>query len=305
MIDGFEITDGHMHVFSRKTYERFELAAQSKDERFRKAYATWMEWFKKKYNSPLVELNDDPPETIAENWREELDRHHVDKALFIALHPDEEEIVDFCTARQGEFYYFTTVDPLDTGSPALLNDRVRNRGCKGLKLYPTTGEYLPSDKRLYPLYEEAASLHIPVMFHLGITLQYESDLRYANPIALHPVLKDFPGLNIIIPHFGAGYFQEVLFLVYHVQNLYIDTSGTNRWTEYVAYSTTLEEVFRRTLNTAGPERLIYGTDSRVLRQGYRQAVLHDQYEILKKMDLSREELEMILGGNIKRITGIG
>ena len=209
----------------------------------------------------------------------------------------------FVEARSDRFMAFTTLDPTEPDAPALLRRRIVEEGYRGLKLYPTTGLFDPSEKRFYPLFETARELGIPVMLHYGITLSYDSDLRYANPVLLHPVLKDFPEVPFIIPHFGAGYFREVLFLAYHVQNIYLDSSGTNRWIEYLPYSIELKDVFSRALTVFGVERLIYGTDSRILSRGYREGVLREQFGILKGLELTKEEISLVMGGNIKRLTG--
>jgi len=178
---------------------------------------------------------------------------------------------------------------------------VQDEGYRGLKLYPTTDRYLPSDRSCYPLYEEARALGIPVLFHLGITLLFEADLRFANPIELHPVLKDFPDVSFVVAHFGAGYFREVLFLAYHVNNLYVDTSGRNLWVRYLPYPLTLEQAFRKSLDVLGARRILYGSDSRMLSRGYRKEVLQEQLRILRYLELDREEISLIMGGNARRL----
>lgn len=304
MIDGIEIIDGHMHIFTSKFTERVKARVKEKGPEYEKAFGTWQEGFRRKYNTGFSEENDDPLEKIAADWCAELDRCGVDKALFIGLYPEEDELTDFIAAGKGRFTGFCTVDPLAPRAPELLRKRVKEEGYAGLKLYPPTQCFLPSDRAVYPLYEEAEALSIPIMFHLGITLSYDTDLRYADPLELHPVLRDFPEVNIIVPHFGSGYFRELLFLAYHVNNLYVDTSGTNVWVKYLPYQLELSEVFVRALDIFGPERIIFGTDSRMLTRGYREGVLKDQLEILRQSGLKREELSLIMAGNISRLTGI-
>ncbi len=233
----------------------------------------------------------------------ELDRHSVDKAFFIAMDQEQEELTTFLDAKQGRFFGFATLDPSMPEAPALLKKRVTEDGYRGLKLYPVSGHFLPSERSIYPVYEEAKSLGIPVMFHFGILLSYEADLRFAHPEQLHPVARDFPDIDFIIAHFGAGYFEEVLFLAYHLQNVYVDTSGTNRWLEYLPYRLVPADVFRKSLDIRGPDRIIFGTDSRMLSRGYRQAILKEQLSILRDLGLGRTEMELIMGGNIKRLAG--
>ncbi len=301
MVEGIEIVDAHMHILTARTNSRIRQRLAERDEGYRRAFQLWSEGFKNKYNSELGEENNDPPEKIAQDWAEELDRHGVDKAVFISLYPEEDELTEVVRASRERFYAFATVDPKDPEAPELLRRRVLEEGYVGLKLYPTTMGFLPSDRSLYPVYEECRSLGIPVLFHLGITLQYESDLRFANPIELHPVLKDFPEVPFIIAHFGAGYFREVLFLAYHVNNLYVDTCGKNVWIDYLPYRITLSQVFERSLEVFSPARIIFGTDSRMLSRGYRKAVLDQQLFILTGLKLGREEISLIMGANILRL----
>jgi predicted TIM-barrel fold metal-dependent hydrolase len=303
VIDGIEIVDAHMHIMTARTNRWFKRMLAEKGDGYRRAFELWSEGFQKRYNSELGEENENPPEKIARDWAEELDRHGVDKAVFVSLYPEEDELTEVVRADSRRYYAFATVDPRDPNAPQLLRRRVEDEGYVGLKLYPPTMGFLPSDRAFYPVYEECRSLGIPVLFHLGITLQYESDLRYANPVELHPVLKDFPEIPFIIAHFGAGYFREVLFLAYHVNNLYVDTSGKNVWIDYLPYRISLSDVFERSLKFFGPERIIFGTDSRMLSRGYRRMVLDQQLAILRGLELGKEEISLIMGANFMRLIG--
>lgn len=301
MIEGFEILDSHMHVYTAG-YDRWvRRNREAQEPRYREAFRQWSEGLRRKYNSDLGEQTADPPEKLAADWAGELDRCGVDRAVFVSLYPQDEELTSFLRSRPGRFLGLATVDPRDPGAPALLRRRVREEGYRGLKLYPTTDRYLPSDRSCYPVYEEARSLGVPVLFHLGITLLFEADLRFANPIELHPVLKDFPDVDFIVAHFGAGYFQEVLFLGYHVNNLYVDTSGRNLWVRYLPYPLSLEQAFRKSLEVLGAARILYGSDSRMLSRGYRKEVLDEQLRILRGLDLGREEISLVMGANMSRL----
>jgi predicted TIM-barrel fold metal-dependent hydrolase len=304
MRDGLEIIDAHMHLYTARFSRHIEAELAARPLRVREAARIWKEGFLRKYNSEIQEENEDPPAQIAEDWAAELDRQGVDKALFLALYPEDSDLTEFVAARPGRFYGLATVDPRDPRAPELLRKRVTEEGYVGLKLYPPTQYFLPSERALYPLYEEARGLDIPVVFHLGITLHYDADLRYANPLELHPVARDFPDLPLVVPHFGSGYLQELLFLAYHVHNLYLETSGKNIWTEYLPYPLTLKQAFAKGLEVFGPERIIYGSDSRMLSRGYRGDVLESQLSILAEIGTGREETALIMGGNIRRLVKI-
>jgi predicted TIM-barrel fold metal-dependent hydrolase len=301
VLEELEIVDAHMHIFTAAQAERRRQRLQERDSRQREACRAWAEGFQSKHGSELAEENRDPPEKIARDWAQELERHGVDRAVFVALDPGDEELTAFLRAQAGRFYGLTTVDPRNPQAAALLRTAVQHEGYRGLKLYPTTQGFLPSDRLCYPLYEEARSLGIPILLHLGITLEYDSDLRFANPLELHPVLKDFPDVPFVVAHFGAGYFRELLFLAYHVNNLYVDTSGKNIWRRYLPRTLSLEEIFRKSLEVLGAERIIYGSDSRMLSRGYRGTVLREQLAALRRLRLAREEVALIMGGNALRL----
>jgi LexA-binding, inner membrane-associated putative hydrolase len=59
-------------------------------------------------------------------------------------------------------------------------------------------------------------------------------------------------------------------------------------------------VFRPTLEAVGPERIIFGTDSSHFPRGLRQEILGEQVGILKALRVSKEDAQLILGGNISR-----
>jgi len=299
--DGICIVDAHMHFFSRKVYERERDKLAHSSEAYKKGYETWKEGFRNRFNSPFVEDPGKDTEVIAANWALLLATAGVDKACFIATDSESDDLTDFVSRRPGQFFAVASVDPRDSEAPTKLRKRVREEGYRGLKLYPTTGHFTLADRMLYPLYEEADSLGIPVIAHLGITLDYDSDMRYSDPSSLHAAAHDFPSLKFVVPHFAAGYLRELLFLGYHVPNVLVDTSGTNRWIEYSAEELTLSQVFRKTLHVFGPERILFGTDSRMLSQGYRLKILEEQERVISDLAISKTERSLLFGGNAERI----
>jgi predicted TIM-barrel fold metal-dependent hydrolase len=173
--------------------------------------------------------------------------------------------------------------------------------------------FYASDERLYPLYQAASELAVPVFMHFGVLkvtirdrlgLPNVFDLRYADPIDLHQVAIAFPQVNFIIPHFGCGYFREVLMLGAQAPNVYIDTSSSNSWLTYMPSHLDLKTVFEKTLQVFGPQRILFGTDSNVFPRGWREDIFQQQVDILHALKSPRESVELILGGNIARLLGI-
>jgi hypothetical protein len=126
------------------------------------------------------------------------------------------------------------------------------------------------------------------------------DLRYADPIDLSPVARDFPNVTFVVAHFGAGWLDSVLRLAYQCKNVCVDTSGTNNWMDYYVPKLTLADVFERCLTAMGPERVLFGTDSNSTAE-YRTWIKHQQVRALEELGLSDGDRDLILRGNASRI----
>lgn len=169
-----------------------------------------------------------------------------------------------------------------------------------MKLYPPTQRFSASDRAVYPVYEAAAEQGLAVLFHFGITIAPIYDLRYANPLELSAAANDFPEVTFVIAHCGAGFLREALFLAYHTENIWVDTSGTNNWRDFTPGPPSLELVFRDLLRTYGARRVMFGTDSG-MPQEYRVAILTEQRETFARIGLSKDDREAIFGGNARRL----
>ena len=96
-----------------------------------------------------------------------------------------------------------------------------------------------------------------------------------------------PHVPFIIPHFGAGLFREALLVADLCPNVYLDTSSTNRWMAYHP-ALTLAGVFRQALEVAGPDRLLFGTDSSFFPRGWNRAVYDAQVSALEAAGVDEE-----------------
>jgi predicted TIM-barrel fold metal-dependent hydrolase len=235
-------------------------------------------------------------------WTEEFRKYNISKGVFLTFEPDNKDLISFVHSNS-QFIGFTSVDPREENAPELVRKDIK-AGLKGLKLYPVNRAFSVSDEKCYPVYEAAEKLKIPITIHFGISIGYFSDLRYGNPIDLHPVARDFPDVIFILAHFGCGFLRESLFLSYQCQNIYFDTSSSNRWIDYLPYKIDLKSVFEKFLGVLGPERLIFGTDSNFFPRGYRNNILEEQMAILHSLGVREEDKAKIFGENMARLLGI-
>ena len=271
------IIDAHAHVFTEKMFEGMKIPMKRISEQMLKSV---------KYN-----LEENKTE-----WLAAMERENIEKAVFMSTVTLNEEFTSFINSSD-RFVGFATLNPELPDSVNILKKELEN-GMSGVKLYATNGQYNVGSEKTLSFYEYCEKNKIPITIHFGVTIGPTANLYTGNPIHISEILSRFPELNIIIAHFGAGYFREVLMLKYKRDNLYIETSGTNNWLPYQDNFLTLKDVFKKSLEIFGPERIIFGTDTRIFPDGYRTHILKEQQKILKELEISNENKEKIMRMNI-------
>ncbi|HEX4229760.1 MAG TPA: amidohydrolase family protein [Bryobacteraceae bacterium] len=290
------VADAHVHFFSHRFYAA--LAAQ-KDLAGPEALA------------PLLEWEIPPPSNamLAQRWASELDRHGVARAVLIASIPgDETSVAEAVAAAPGRFYGYFMVDPTQPDAVGRIARAAADRRLRCMCLFPAMHSYSVADPKWRPIFEIAATNRMAVFVHCGalsvgvrkkLGLPSLFDMRYSNPLELHPVAARFPALRFIVPHFGAGLFREALMLADLCPNVWLDTSSGNRWMAYEGLD--LRAVFRRALDLLGPGRLIFGTDSSFFPRGWNAAIFEQQTTAMYELGLSKDQAEQILSRNLEQI----
>ncbi len=111
---------------------------------------------------------------------------------------------------------------------------VKERNARLCKVYaPEDGPL--NDKELWPFYEKACELDIPLTVHTGMAYVVPQPTKYTLPILLDDVLLDFPELKIIAYHMGWPYHEELIGLAGKHQNLYLSLSGIVGWLARAPY----------------------------------------------------------------------
>lgn len=294
----FEILDCHIHFFTHTIMERWRRRREADNPRIAAAAARNHERHMQKANNTQWEAPQDAADA-ARRWLAELDRAGVSRGCFMAPTAEDEELTEFLR-HSDRFIGLSWINATEPEAAATL-ERERAAGKVGVKLYPVSAAYHVNDRRCYPFYEAAARTGMFVLIHLGVTVGYNADLAYANPLDLHPVARDFPDVNFVVAHFGAGFMRESLMLAYQQENVHFDTSGSNNWIRTQVEKLTLAQVFGRFIEGAGAERILYGSDSTNFPRGYRVNVLEEQLQALEELDMTDEQRALILGGNLKRL----
>lgn len=289
-----QVIDAHTHLFTVGLLE--EVLSKMPPEampRFRLALK------ERKFGRRGDTLPEMSPEETACWYVERLHAANVAKALVVSVMPDNQWTREFVAAAKGHVHALCNVDPTDPASPELL-EREMKAGFKGIKLLPVNRCYRLSEPSFRPLFEKADELGANLIIHYGVTVDPGGDLRFADPIDLSPVARDFPNVTFVIAHFGAGWLDSVLRLAYQCPNVCVDTSGTNNWLDHHVPRMTLADVFERCLTSMGPERILFGTDSGTTAP-YRHWIRFMQERTLQEIGVSSADLDLIMRGNASRI----
>jgi uncharacterized protein len=294
------LNDAHCHFFSSRFFET--LAKQKglpQDDAAAKLTAQ-LEW-----DAP------GDPAALSDRWSAELDRHHVGRAALIASVPGDEESVAIAVARHpARFVGYFMIDPTAEGALERLAGTLARPGMRCACLFPAMHRYPLHDDRVmraiailarHPgtaLFVHCGMLSVGVRKKLGLPNQFE--MRFGDPLDLQAVATAFPALPIIVPHFGAGMLREALMLADACPNVHLDTSSSNGWMKYHP-GLTLPIVLRQALAVAGPDRLLFGTDSSFFPRGWQRAIHEQQRSALESLSADESVMSRIFGGNFDRL----
>ncbi|MDR7419393.1 MAG: amidohydrolase family protein [Armatimonadota bacterium] len=311
MAAGIPILDFHAHFPARR--------AAGEDDPVRAAYvarfgeAKWallqrhlaadQEAWRRTWGFPTPEPPGDDDE-MARRWADEVGRHDLVRVVFMTGGGND-RLATVVRAYPNRFAGFAHHDPFSNGAAAELQRAITMLGLRGYKIIAPLVDGRLDDERLYPLWEAAERLGIPVLIHFG-PLRYQGIVAGPNisPLILQDVARGFPNVPFIVPHFGCGYPRELLHLMWVCGNVYVDTSGSNEWMRWMPYPLDLVGLFRIFLETVGPRRIIFGTDSSWFPRGFARKYLEVQMAACRELGVGEADLRLIFAGNAARLLGI-
>ena len=170
-------------------------------------------------------------------------------------------IADMVKKHPDVFIGFAGVDPWK-GEAAVreLERSIKELGLHGVgELHPICSKFYPDNQKFYPLYEKCVELGVHVAFHTGTTGVGSGTpggggyrIDYSRPIYIDNLAADFPELKIICCHPGFPWLEELLAIVVHKANVYMDISG---W-----HPRFLSDHFIQRLNRDLQDKVMFGTD---------------------------------------------
>lgn len=204
----------------------------------------------------------------------------------VTAYPND-ELAAACRKHPDLFLGFAGIDPWK-GELAVreLERAVKELGLKGAKFHPGRQRFHPNDRKFYPLFETAASLRIPVLFHTGMMAVGAGTpgggggyLDWTRPIYVDHLAADFPNLTIIAAHPSWPWADEALAMARHKSNVFLDLSGYSpRYLppQYVQFGNTLlqdQMVFGSDYPFITPERWLADFEQAGFRPQVREKLL--------------------------------
>jgi predicted TIM-barrel fold metal-dependent hydrolase len=171
-----------------------------------------------------------------------------------------DEVAAIVSEFPRQFVGFACVDPWK-GKRAIdeFERAITELGLKGAKFHPGVQSFYPNDPRFYKLYAKIADLGVPALFHTGTNALGAGTpggmgikLDHTRPIYLDHLACDFPELVIIGAHPAWPWHEEMLAIIGHKSNVYMDLSG---WSPKYIPKSIMDEARRRF-----QDRIMFGSD---------------------------------------------
>jgi uncharacterized protein len=291
---GIPVIDAHAHYFTASTMQNWLKRGRTVTS-FTSRTAT-------RTDMTSIELPDETWDT-AQKWVDELDKYGIESMGVMVGVEAYDEFKETMKRFPDRFIGYANINPKEDEAAAKVKQAAKD-GFKGIKLYPSSWTGLKVyDEPCYPVYDACKENDMLVFLHFGITIGGQADLRNGNPIDIQVPSKDYPDLNFIIAHFGAGWFRELLMMQYQTDNVFGDSSGSNSWMKYLPYDIDLKQIFRKMITTGGSHKVLFGTDSTFFPRGWRINVLEAQVQACNELKadgvINDDDIYKMFYGNIK------
>lgn len=225
-------------------------------------------------------LKKQSPETLLSN----MDNNEIDMAVICPVeeyivfdnHAGNQFILECQRAHPDRFVGFAVANPWSGIKGCEELRWGLDEGLRGVKFNTSIQGCFINDQIVYPLIEVAARFDVPVYFHVGTPI-------YSLPLQLKYLAEDFPTVNFILGHGGyADSWTDILPACKNTKNIFFETS-------FVSLSLASPE-----LKVLGVDRIIFGSDTPV-------SSLRAEKEKIMSIGLEKDELALVLGGNIERL----
>ena len=228
MLDGIPLVDAHVHVPSLTTLS-----------------PAWVQWARDFGPDGILEdVWDADGRPRPERLDELFAGQGVDVALLFCEYSPKatgmqtfDDLLPLVEHNPQRFRPVANVNPHLHLQIAAEVERQLDLGGAALKLHPVHGGFRCDDMALYPAYQILQERQVPLVVHCGTSSFPGSVNEYADPHILLPVIRDFPGLDIVLAHGGRGsWYDSAATMALSHETVWIELSGLppKRLPEYYA-----------------------------------------------------------------------
>lgn len=185
----------------------------------------------------------------------------------------------------------------------------KEKNAKAFKFYPPEDTYI-NDPDLWPVYEKAQELGILFNIHTGFSWVPPGKSKYALPIQIDDVARDFPELKINAFHMGYPYCDDLNMVASAHPNVNVSLTLLVPWA--INAPRKFAKILGEALRFAGPDKINWGTDYVGIGMQYRFAVMGlRDFQIPEDMrrdygypEITDDIRRKLFGGNLGRLLGI-
>jgi predicted TIM-barrel fold metal-dependent hydrolase len=183
---------------------------------------------------------------------------------------------------------------------ATIRRMVREQNFKMFYIHPSLHKYwLPiqtpsegegSKQMLYPIFETAQELNVPVLIHTG-------EQPYAVPATADFTASAFPEINFILAHLGTQgemFTVESVLVAQRHPNVYLETSFA------------MPHMLIEAIHSLGPDRVIFGSNCPPLEPTQQLMNVEEALTLEPPigMSLPVEGVRQVMGGNLAKLLGL-
>jgi uncharacterized protein len=220
---------------------------------------------------------------------ESMDVHGIDHAVVFTLdgffedsqlHNDK--LAEFVAAHPGRLTGFANVHPRRADAAGEVRRAVTELGMKGVKFHPWLQGFSPVESFMNPIAEVCAELNVPMIFHDGTP-------PYTTPLQIALLAERYPELTVILGHSGLlDLWPEALVAARRNENVWLCLCGPPT------------AALQKLVDAVPHERIVFGSDI-----GFgRDYQARHRIEQVRVLDLAKDSLDAILGGNAARLLSL-
>jgi predicted TIM-barrel fold metal-dependent hydrolase len=212
MLDGRPLIDVHLHPARRDT--------------LKPAWDVWMQGF----DDAGVRAVYDGPAVDPVRFDALLAAEGVDIAVVLAEYSPKvtgtQSVEDMVALTGHRVRFAANVNPHLHHPVADELERQLALGAVALKVHPVHGGFGPNERALYPAYALCQEQGVPVVVHCGTSTFPGAENRFADPVLLDEVFRDFPRLDVVLAHGGRGWWYDAAaVLALSNEHVWLELSG--------------------------------------------------------------------------------